>query len=316
MSTLRAKTSDRTAGRVAWSPSVSDAAEAVVILAALIAAYWSSFHYLFNQWWNDPNYSYGFFVAPIAAAVFWDRRGMLDRSKMRPKWWGFLPLIAVVAMRYPLYEWNEQYIETATIPIVVAGLALAVGGWHLLRVALPSIAFLAFMLPLPPSVNQLLARPLQGVATLGSVMLLQMMSLPVMAEGNVIYIGGARLEVARACNGLSMLLSFVTLIVATVLLVKRPIYERVILLLSAIPIALASNIIRITATALCYHWLGEKWGEKVAHDLAGWAMMPIALLLLYLELSIMSWMVVEVEEIDPALMLRKKGRHSPPAAAP
>src|SRR6185437_8637769 len=157
---------------------------------------------------------------------------------LRPRWWGFLPLAAAVALRFPLYEWNEQYVETATIPLVAAGLALALGGWHLLKVALPSVVFLFFMLPLPPSVNMLLARPLQNVATDGSVALLQLLGLPVMAEGNVIIIGSTPLEVARACNGLSMLLSFVTLIAAVVILVPRPALERAVLVASAIPIAL------------------------------------------------------------------------------
>ncbi len=141
------------------------------------------------------------------------------------------------------------------------------------------------------------------MATLGSVALLQLFGLPVMAEGNVIIIGATPLEVARACNGLSMLLSFVTLIAATVILVQRPALERAILLLSAIPIALVSNILRISATALCYHRLGQATGDKVAHDLAGWMMMPLALFLVWLELRVLSWIFVEVEEIDPRALL-------------
>jgi exosortase len=291
-----------------WTPDVSDLAGIAVVIAALVAAYWPSVRGLVEQWNRDPNYSYGFFVIPIAAYIFWSRRGLLDRSKIKPKWWGFLPLVAVVSLRYWLFEWNQKYIETATLPLVVGGLTLALGGWHLLRVAWPSILFLGFMLPLPPSINTLLARPLQTVATIGSVALLQAFSLPVMAEGNVIYIGAFPLEVARACNGLSMLLSFVTLIVAAVILVPRPMHERVVLLLSAVPIALVSNILRITATALCYHWLGEKIGDMIAHDLAGWLMMPIALVFVWLELRVLSWLFVEVEEIDTASMIRKGRR--------
>lgn len=290
----------------------SELVAAVLVVAALALAYEPSFRGLIGQWNRDPNYSYGFFVIPIAALVFWSRRHLLDRARVQPHWWGFLPLAAVVALRLPLYEWNEQYVETATIPIVTACLVLALGGWHLLRVALPSIVFLFFMLPLPPSINVLLARPLQNVATIGSVALLQLCGLPVMSEGNVIVIGSTPLEVARACNGLSMLLSFVTLIAAVVILVPRPAVERVILMLSAVPIALISNVLRIAATAFCYHYLGEKAGEKIAHDLAGWAMMPIALLLVWLEIWLLSCLVVEVEDMDPTeMMRRRRGNRNP-----
>jgi exosortase len=290
-------------GPSAWrAPEILAAA---LVLGALGWSYAPSFAALVGQWNRDPNYSYGFFVIPIALAILWSRRGLLDRARLAPRWWGFLPLVGVAAVRSVLYEWNEQYAETATIPLAVAAAALALGGWHLLRVCLPSVVFLFFMLPLPPSLNQVLAGPLQDLATAGSVALLQIIGLPVMAEGNVILVGGETLEVARACNGLSMLLSFVTLITATVILVRRPLLERVLLLLSAIPIALVSNIIRITATAMVYHWVGHDWGEALAHDAAGWMMMPIALALVWLELRVYSWLFVEVEEFDPRALLRR-----------
>ncbi len=328
VATLHAKAPDPTAGRpggggaLPWRPGLNDVLTAVAATAALVLAYEPSFRFLVDQWNRDPNYSYGFFVIPIAAMIFWSRRSMIVRSRTTPVWWPllFLPLLAVVAVRYPLYEWNEQFVETATIPFVVAGLVLAVGGWHLLRVAYPAVIFLLFMLPLPTSLNQWLAQPLQRLATMGSVSLLQLFGLPVMSEGNVIIIGATPLEVARACNGLSMLLSFVTLIAATVILVQRPAWERVVLMLSAVPIALVSNILRITATAVCYHRMGQVAGDKIAHDLAGWMMMPLALALVWLELRLMSWLFQEVEHIDAKSLLLQgrpvRGPVTPPRAVP
>ena len=135
------------------------------------------------------------------------------------------------------------------------------------------------------------------MATLGSLALLQALGLAVFAEGNVIIVGSHPLEVARACNGLSMLLSFVTLITAAVLLVRRPLWERGLLLISTIPIALISNILRITVTAWSYHRLGYE--TTLIHDWAGIGMMVVALVLLSLELRLLSWLFVEVEE-EPA----------------
>ena len=159
MATVQAKAagpqaiSEGNAGPVPWAPRASEILAVALVFGALVVAYASSFRGLIDQWNRDPNYSYGFFVIPLAAVIFWARRGLLDRSKMAPRWWGFLPLAAVVALRIPLFEWNEQYVETATLPLVVAGLLLALGGWHLLRVALPAVAFVFFMLPLPPSLE-------------------------------------------------------------------------------------------------------------------------------------------------------------------
>lgn len=258
-------------------------------------AYWSSLKALSELWSNDTNYSHGWFVVPIAIVIVWNRRDMIDRSKIRLRWWNVLPLAAILGLRYLLFDFNEQYLETATIPLVVAAVALAIGGWHLLTAIWPAAVFLLLMLPLPPSLNGTMAGPLQAVATAGSVGLLQAFGMPVLAEGNVIIVGAERLEVARACNGLSMMLSFVTLITAMVILVRRPIWERVILLLSTVPIAIISNILRITATALSFQYLGHDLSEKYAHDWAGYLMMPVALGFVLLELKLMSWLIVEEE---------------------
>ena len=291
-----------------WTPRLGEVFAMLAVGGALGWAYGPSFVSLVSQWNREPNYSYGVFVIPIAIVIFWSRRDLLDRSKIRPSWWGFLPLGAILALRYSLYEWNEQYIETATIPVVIAGLVLALGGRHLLKVAFPAILFLFFMLPLPPRLNTLLAAPLQRIATIGSVLILQIMGLPVISEGNVIVVGSDPLEVARACNGLSMLLSFVTLISAVAILIRKPIWERLLLLSTTIPIALVSNILRIAATALCYYWLGAKTGEKLAHDLGGWAMMPVALGLVWLELRLWAWLVVPAEPENEEAWTRRPVR--------
>jgi exosortase len=275
-----------------------------IVVAALAASYAPNLYQLGLQWANEPNYSHGFLVIPIALAILWQRKDEFRYADLRPWALGWLLVAAVLAARYWAFERNEGWFENLLILPLLAGLALAFGGWTLLRWCLPALGFLVFMFPLPGSLNQQLAGPLQRLATLGSTALLQAFGLPVLAEGNIIYIGASKLEVAQACNGLSMLVSFVTLVTATTLIMARhrPIWERGVLLASTIPIALIANIIRIAATAWAYQLLGEARGQKVAHDTAGWAMMPIALGLIYIELKLMTWLVVE-ETVDDKLII-------------
>jgi exosortase len=275
-----------------------------IVVAALAASYAPNLYNLGRQWAAEPNYSHGFLVIPIALVILWQRKDELPLAGLRPMALGWVIVAAVLAARYWLFERNEAWVENASILPLLAGLALAFGGWTLLRWSLPALGFLIFMFPLPPSLNLYLAGPLQRLATLGSTALLQVLGLPVLAEGNIIFIGASKLEVAQACNGLSMLVSFVTLVTATVLIMarERPIWERVVLLLSTIPIALISNIIRIAGTAWAYQLLGETRGQKIAHDTAGWAMMPIALALIWIELKVMNWLVVE-EVVEEKLVI-------------
>jgi exosortase len=256
-------------------------------------AYASSFANLIDRWSRDDNYSHGFFVLPIAAIILWRRCVRTEAEPFQPSGWGLVGLVLILAARSWLFERDERWLESATIPLAMACVVLAVGGWAWLRRAWPALAFSCFMLPLPSPLNAALGGPLQSLATLGSVTLLRAGGLPVIAEGNVILVGGERLEVARACNGLSMLLSFATLVAAMVALTPRPIRERVALLLGIVPVALACNILRITATAWAAHLAGHT--VEVAHDWAGLAMMPAALGLLWLELRTLAWIVVEVE---------------------
>ena len=276
---------------------VSELVIVALLTAAVAGSFAPSFANLVSLWNANPNNNYGYLVIPIALWILWDRRHELDRSRLAPCWWGFLPLVGLLALRAFLYERNEQFIEAFLIPWTAGFLVLTLGGWHLLRVMLPALIFLFFMLPLPPSINGILAGPLQTLATQGSLLLMQVTGLPVYREGNVIFVGADPLEVARACNGLSMLVTFVALNAAAVLVSRRPIWERLIVMVSAIPIALVSNIVRIVITGWCYYKWGSKFGNEIAHDWFGYAMMLFGLILLQMELWLLSWLFVEVEEM-------------------
>ena len=276
-----------------WASRGHVAAAAAVGVIGIGWAYASSFAGLVDRWSRDDNYSHGFFVLPVAGIILWRRCARAEVGPPRPSWWGVGGLVAILAARSWLFERDERWLESATIPPATACVVLASGGWTWLRRAWPAIAFACFMLPLPSPLNAALGGPLQSLATAGSVTLLRAGGLPVIAEGNVIVVGGERLEVARACNGLSMLLSFATLVAAMVALTPRPIRERVALLLAIVPVALACNVLRIAATAWAAHLAGH--AVEAAHDWAGLAMMPAALGLLWLELRALAWIVVEVE---------------------
>jgi exosortase len=268
---------------------------AALVGLALAASYAPNLADLAATWRGEPNYTYGFLIIPIALAIAWQRRRELKPAKLAPSTVGWLALVAVLVARTVLYERAEEWAENATLLPAAAALILALGGWHLLRWAAAPLAVLVLMLPLPNALNSLMAGPLQTLAAIGSEKVLQVMGLPVLRQGNTLRVVTVPLEVARACNGLSMLLTFVTLMVATVLTVdrERPMPERIALLLSAIPIALVANIIRIVATAWAYHLFGPTFGEKVAHNTAGFAMMPIGLALVWLELRAFDWLIVE-----------------------
>src|SRR4051812_23318350 len=94
------------------------------------------------------------------------------------------------------------------------------------------------------------------------------------------------------------------------LLLQMDLWKRIVLLASILPIALISNIFRITATAWCYHMFGAKVGGHFAHDAAGWLMMPTALALVGLELGLMSRLIVAEEEVPIKRADHARRRHA------
>lgn len=260
-------------------------------------AYWPNLQALWIIWARQPNYSHGFLVIPVALWIFWEwMRGVGPRwSTTRGPWWSWLSLVAILGVRALAYEWSNQWVENATIIPVVACLMFILGGWPLLAVGWPAAFFLIFMLPLPPVLNDLLALPLQRLATLGSAFTLQLLGFLALPEGNILYLpdapdGSRVLEVAQACNGLSMLMTLAATVTATLFLINLSNWKRVVVLASALPIALLSNIVRIVSTGLCYHFIKDHEALKWTHDVAGWLMMPLALVLVLVELVILDWL--------------------------
>src|SRR5262249_8395944 len=137
-----------------------------------------------------------------------------------------------------------------------AGIVLLFGGRAAWRWAWPAVLFLCFMIPLPYRVANALSGPLQWLATITSTFIMQVLGLPALAEGNVILLNDHQIGIAEACSGLRMLVVFFALSTAVVLVIQRHWIDKTIIMLSAIPIALISNIIRVTVTGVMYE-LGQ-----------------------------------------------------------
>jgi exosortase len=286
-----------------------------IVGGALAWVYWPTLVELVQRWSTDPKYSHGYLV-PLFALYLLAARASPDGARSwRPSWWG-LPVLALgLAVRLAGTLFYIDWLSAVSLLPVLAGLVLAVGGWPALARAWPAIAFLFFMIPLPFQLERALAGPLQRVGTLASVYALQTLGFVAHAEGNIIVLRHVRIGVVEACNGLSMLMIFMALSTAVVMLIQRPLLDKAIILVSAIPIALVCNIIRITVTGVLHMVAGPKLAELVFHDLAGWLMMPLALGLLWCEVKVLDWVLMETHTPAP-VPLAGVGKRSLAAAEP
>jgi exosortase len=281
-------------------------------------AQWPALCAMAQRWSSDPRYAHGYFVPVFALALLRMRRDRPGGIRSSPSAWGLALLgLGGLVQLAGGYSRIESLEALALLPDL-AGIALLLGGWRSVLWAWPSIAFLAFMIPLPWRVENALGPPLQFVATTASTYLLQTLGFMAFAEGFVIQLNDARIGVVEACSGLSMLITFLALSTAAALVVKeRPWTDRIVLVLSAIPVALVANIVRIVLTGTLHETVGGHAASTFYHDLAGWIMMPLALVLYWLELAVLSRLLIPVEQHQalPALELVGARRPGPKPSA-
>jgi exosortase len=262
----------------------------------LVLAYLDTFAIVKDEW-SNPLYSHGYIVPLIALGLMWVRFQPFRPVPAIERWIGLGILILGLSIRLFGVYMTMIPVDRYSFLVSILGVFMLVGGWHTIKWAGPALGFLIFMLPLPSVLELNVLWRLQTLASVGSTFVLQTLGMAAFREGNLIKIPGANLNIADACSGLRMLTIFLALAVAMVFLIERPWWDKFIILLSAIPIALIVNIIRITATGLLYWIVGpeNEFAKKIGHDWAGFFMMPLALGFLWVELQILERITVPVE---------------------
>jgi len=261
---------------------------ACLLLIAFLWSYRPNLIELWNVWQRSDEYSSGLLVPFLAVYILWSRRHDITQCPIRPSVWGLFAFLAAQGLRlFGLYD-NYGAAENLSIALSIAALVLLLFGWQLFKKVSTVLLFLCLMLPWPNRVQAAVALPLQRLATSSAVFCLELMGYEVMQEGNIIHIGKATVAVAEACNGLRMITAFFVISGLVVLLIKRAWWEKLIVLASSLPIALFCNTVRLTITAIAMTVLkGEHW-EKIFHDFGGYAMMPLALAMIVIELWLLA----------------------------
>lgn len=268
-----------------------------VLFALIVAAYADMLVYT-TTYWNKGLYSHGWIVPLIAGYLFSIRRRPLVETLDLDRWLGVGLLTACLGLRVwaAVYDYNNP--DRLSFLGSLLAICLIAGGRSMLKWAGPALAFLIFMFPLPNVLETTLLMKLQTWASVMSTFTLQTLGIAAARSGNVISIDTLKdLTVAEACSGLRMLTIFGAMSVALVMIIDRPWWDKLAILVSAIPIALVSNIVRIVTTGLLLLAFGQgtPWLDKLIHDWAGFAMMPVGLGLLYVELAVLSRLTIPID---------------------
>lgn len=259
-----------------------------VVLVALAAVYAPVVWSLFYDWQHNPNYSHGFII-PFAVAFFvWQQRAELKALPRKPTQWG-LVLAIYSQVQYMIgYLGAEFFLQRTSLLLLAAGIILYIWGWSHLRVHLFSLVLLLLAIPLPDLIFNAIAFPLQLLASAWAAALLNLCSIPVFREGNILVLPQRTLDVAEACSGIRSLFSLLALAMMVAYFVPARWWVRLGLVLSAVPIALATNAGRIAATGLAGRYLGPQYSEGFFHLFSGWLIFIVAFVIMLIEASLLS----------------------------
>lgn len=253
----------------------------LLLLVLLGVTYHSVIPGMVADWNNDPNYSHGFLVPFVAGFFVWQRWPGLKGTTVRTQIAGLPVVVAGLSLLVMGYAGTEYFSMRVSLVVVLAGVVLFwLGGQVFKKLALP-LGFLVFMVPLPYIVYDSIAFPLKLMVAKFSVLSLRAMGIVVVREGNIIHFPQTVLEVADACSGLRSLMSLLALAVAYAFVTHSSTLKRWIIILSAIPIAVVTNMFRVIITGVLAQYYGAAVAEGFFHEFAGLTVFAVAMLLLF-----------------------------------
>ena len=284
---------------------------------------------------GEANWGHSICVPLIGLYYLYVHRDELLKAKIKSAWEGLPILLAgPLVLMYGIYPGQNDYIKDLAIVVTLFGLVLFTCGWQVMKIAWFPIVFLICAFPWPGLLYSRIAMPLQHLAATVAVEVMKLAGMNASQFGTKILIakaGGSMraLNVAEACAGMRSLMTFITLGCAMAFLSARPMWQKIILVVSAVPIAIFCNVLRVSGQGLLDHFWSEAWSEGFAHAFAGIVMLVPAIFLLLLVGKVLDLAVVEVGDpkqravatatrksaTPPAVLTRKKTKSSSEASS-
>jgi exosortase len=231
---------------------------------------------LVKNWGNDDDMGHGYFVPAIAAYIAWQKKDALAKLTPQPNWWG---MVIVFYGAFQLYLGTlgaELFLSRTAIVITMIGIVLFLGGKKFLKELAFPLFLLFLMIPIPAIIYNKITFPLQILASEAAEIALSILNIPVLREGNILYLPSQALNVVEACSGIRSLLTLTFLSLVYGYFFEKRTWVRVTLFFSTIPIAIAANSGRVTLTGILSE-IKPELSEGFFHEFSGWVIFMLAL---------------------------------------
>ena len=254
----------------------------VLLILGSVPVFWIGFVSLV-QAWTTPEYSHGPLIPVISLYLFLrELRGKpLPDPDIADRWPGVLVILFGLAIAVFGNLTRIPDIVSYALIIWTGGIVLTIFGWKRgIQHQLP-VFHLIFMLPLPQFVYWKLTIFLQGISSEMGVWIVRQAGVSVFLEGNIIDLGVYKLQVAEACSGLRYLFPILSFSYLFAILYRGPIWHKAVLLLSAAPITVMMNSVRIGIIGVLVDNYGIEQAEGFLHFFEGWVIFICCIAILF-----------------------------------
>lgn len=229
----------------------------------------------------------------IALWLLWLRRSRIRSIWLAPSLLGPVIIAAGWIISWLGVQYDVQIAWHGGALITLMGCVVSMTGLSPVRKFLPVFIVLFFMIPVPGTIRLAIALPLQSLATSVTQMMLEVMGVPATRLGHVLLIHGEQVNVGEACNGMRMVFALGLIVFAFAFSMPlRQSVRGVMLVLSPLA-ALVSNVIRLIPTTIFFGY-GTVEHAQMFHDISGWVMLPVALMMMVGVLKMIRWIELPV----------------------
>ncbi len=233
--------------------------------------------------WSLPEYSHGPLIPLLSGLLFLRQLKEIPTGQDLPRsrWVGFGVVLLSLCFAALGKLANISDIVAYGIIIWVYGILLVSFGWRIGWLLWPPVLHLVYMLPLPGTIYYKFSAWLQLVSSELGVYFLRVISVPVFLEGNIIDLGVYKLHVAEACSGLRYLFPILSFSYIFAVLYRGPMWHKAVLLISAAPITVVMNSVRIAVAGFIVNHYGIEWVEGFTHFFEGWVIFLVCIVILF-----------------------------------
>ena len=258
----------------------------LLLIAGVAVIYAKTLVGLATEWWVNPDYSHGLLIPFAIAYLIYEKRDMFAKLPIRPSWVGLFVIVISQFINLVGFLGAEFFLQRTSFVVLLAGLILFLAGWAHLRESAFALLLLLLAVPLPAIVFNIVALPLQLIASSWAESFLQVCRIPVLREGNLLVLAQQTLNVTEACSGIRSLMSLITLGLMIAYFLPFRWMIRVAFVLTTIPIAIVANAFRVGGTGVLATYFGQKAAQGFFHTFSGWLVFVFAFIVLLGEVSL------------------------------